>query len=154
MRIAQVAPLFESVPPQYYGGTERVVSYLTEELVRQGHEVALFASGDSVTHARLVAGCHNSLRLDRQCVDPLTHHFIMLEKVFRRAADFDLIHFHIDYLHFPLSRRTGVTHLTTLHGRLDLPDLPPLYEEFNEMPVVSISDAQRRPLAFANWQGT
>src|SRR5438105_7293151 len=154
LRIAQVAPLYESVPPKYYGGTDRVVSYLTEELVRRGHEVTLFASGDSVTSARLVAGSPHSLRLDRQCIDPLARHFAMLEKVFHQAADFDLIHFHIDYLHFPLSRRTEIAHLTTLHGRLDLPDLVPLYQEFREMPVVSISDAQRRPLPFANWQGT
>jgi glycosyltransferase involved in cell wall biosynthesis len=154
MRIAQVAPLFESVPPQAYGGTERVVSYLTEELVRQGHQVTLFASGDSVTQAELVAPCRRSLRLDDGCVDQLAYHLLMLEQVFARAADFDLIHFHIDYLHFPLSRRQRCAHLTTLHGRLDIPELPALYDEYREMPVVSISDAQRRPLPHANWQGT
>src|SRR5437763_5697062 len=125
MRIAQVAPLYESVPPQAYGGTERVVSFLTEELVQLGHEVTLFASGDSVTSAELVPGCSRSLRLSK-APDPIAHHFIMLERVFARAAEFDFIHFHIDYFHFPLSRRTGVTQATTLHGRLDLPDLPPL----------------------------
>jgi glycosyltransferase involved in cell wall biosynthesis len=154
MRIAQVAPLFESVPPKYYGGTERVVSYLTEELVHQGHEVILFASGDSVTRARLVAACRRSLRLDKHCVDQLAHQILMLEHVFQRAAEFDIIHFHVDYLHFPLSRRQPITHVTTLHGRLDLPDLVPLYQEFRDMPVVSISNAQREPLPWANWQAT
>src|SRR5437899_10416149 len=102
MKIAQVAPLYESVPPKYYGGTERVVSYLTEELVRQGHDVTLFASGDSVTSARLIAPCRRSLRLGNGCVDPLPHHLLMLEQVYRESATFDLIHFHVDYLHFPL----------------------------------------------------
>lgn len=153
-RIAQVAPLYESVPPQSYGGTERVVSYLTEELVRQGHEVTLFASGDSVTRARLISPCRRSLRLDPDCRDALAHHVVMLEEVFRRAEDFDLVHFHVDYLHFPLSRRMQVPHLTTLHGRLDLPDLVPLYREFPEMPVVSISNSQREPLPWLSWQGT
>jgi glycosyltransferase involved in cell wall biosynthesis len=154
MRIAQVAPLYERVPPQNYGGTERVVSYLTEELVKQGHEVTLFASGDSITQARLVAPCPRSLRLDKNTVDPLAYHVLMLEMVFREAKRFDLIHFHIDYLHFPLMRRYGRPNLTTLHGRLDLPELPALYQEFREMPVVSISHAQRKPLPWANWQGT
>src|SRR5437867_2795384 len=108
MRIAQVAPLYESVPPKYYGGTERVVSYLTEELVRQGHQVTLFASGDSVTAADLVAASRRSLRLDERCIDQLAHHIVLLEKVFRRAAEFDVIHFHIDYLHFPITRRRAV----------------------------------------------
>src|SRR5438874_2377544 len=143
MRIAQVAPLYESVPPKYYGGTERVVSYLTEELVRQGHEVTLFASGDSETNARLVAGCPRSLRLHKHCHDQLTHHLVMLEHVFARAADFDIIHFHVDYMHFPLSRREPITQVTTLHGRLDIPDLVPLYQEFRDMPVISISNGQR-----------
>jgi glycosyltransferase involved in cell wall biosynthesis len=151
MRIAQVAPLYESVPPQGYGGTERVVSYLTEELVRRGHEVTLFASGDSVTKAELVPCCARSLRLDPRCRDPLVHHYVMLERVIERAADFDVIHFHIDYLHFPVSRRIGVTHVTTLHGRLDLPDLQHIYAEFRETPLVSISDAQRTPLPQANF---
>lgn len=154
MKIAQVAPLFESVPPKYYGGTERVVSYLTEELVRQGHEVTLFASGDSVTKAHLIAPCRRSLRLDKNCVDQLAHHILMLEIVFKQAYRFDIIHFHIDYLHFPLSRRHNVPHVTTLHGRLDIPDLVPLYREFGEMPVVSISNSQREPLPWLNWQGT
>jgi glycosyltransferase involved in cell wall biosynthesis len=154
MRIAQVAPLYESVPPKYYGGTERVVSYLTEELVHQGHEVTLFASGDSVTKANLVAACRRSLRLNKHCVDQLSHQILMLEHVFQRAAEFDIIHFHVDYLHFPLSRRQPITHVTTLHGRLDIPDLGPLYQEFRGMPVISISNVQREPLPWANWQAT
>jgi glycosyltransferase involved in cell wall biosynthesis len=154
MRIAQVAPLYESVPPKYYGGTERVVSYLTEELVVQGHDVTLFASGDSVTDADLVACARQSLRLDKGCVDQLAHHIVMLERVASRAAEFDVIHYHVDYLHFPLSRRLRTPQLTTLHGRLDLPDLVPLYQEFPEMPVVSISNAQREPLRRANWVRT
>ena len=154
MRIARVAPLYESVPPKYYGGTERVVSYLTEELMRQGHEVTLFASGDSETNARLVAACRRSLRLDKRYQGQMAHHFVMLERVFQRADEFDIIHFHVDYLHFPLSRREAVTHVTTLHGRLDIPDLVPLYQEFREMPVISISNGQREPLPWANWQAT
>jgi glycosyltransferase involved in cell wall biosynthesis len=154
MRIAQVSPLYESVPPKYYGGTERVVSYLTEELVAQGHDVTLFASGDSVTKARLVAPCRRSLRLDKNCIDQLSHHLLMLEMVAQRAREFDIIHYHVDYLHFPLSRRLGRPQVTTLHGRLDIPDLVPLYREFRDMPVISISNAQREPLPFANWQGT
>src|SRR5436309_1983396 len=112
MRIAQVAPLYESVPPLAYGGTERVVSYLTEELVRQGHQVTLFASGDSVTKAKLVAPCPRSLRLDPGCVDQQALHFVMLEEVYRRASQFDMIHFHVDYLHFPVSRRERHPHVT------------------------------------------
>jgi glycosyltransferase involved in cell wall biosynthesis len=154
MRIAQVAPLYESVPPRGYGGTERVVSYLTEELVRQGHEVTLFASGDSVTTAHLMAQCPHALRLDARCVDQLAHHILMMERVFRHASQFDLIHWHIDYLHFPLSRRQATPHVTTLHGRLDIPDLVPLYQEFTDVPVISISHAQREPLPRLNWQGT
>ena len=154
MRIAQVAPLFEAVPPKLYGGTERVVSYLTEELVRQGHEVTLFASGDSVTAAELVPICPQALRLDAASVDRMAPHFPLLEQVARAAHRFDVIHYHIDYLHYPLSRRLGKPQLTTLHGRLDLPDLEPLYREYRDMPLVSISDAQRRPLPWANWQGT
>jgi glycosyltransferase involved in cell wall biosynthesis len=154
MRIAQVAPLYESVPPRLYGGTERVVSYLVEELVRQGHEVTLFASGDSRTQARLVAPCARSLRLDPQCIDPLAPHVLMLEQVYRRLDEFDLIHSHVDYLDYSLARRHAIPHLTTLHGRLDVPALAALYEEFREMPVVAISDAQRRALPHANWQGT
>ncbi len=154
MKIAQVAPLHESVPPRSYGGTERVVSYLTEELVRHGQDVTLFASGDSVTRARLVPCAPRALRLDGRWRDPLAHHVAMLERVLRRARDFDVIHFHIDYLHFPCSRRAGIAQLTTLHGRLDLPDLALLYRTFPRMPVVSISAAQRRPLPWLNWQGT
>src|SRR5215475_5420738 len=154
MKIAQVAPLYESVPPKLYGGTERVVSYLTEELVRQGHQVTLFASGDSVTQARLVQACARSLRLDQECVDQLAHHIVLLEQVFQQASAFDLVHFHLDYLHFPLSVRQPIPTVTTLHGRLDLPDLVPLYQMFPSMPVVSISDAQRAPLPWVNWLGT
>ena len=154
MRIAQVAPLYESVPPVLYGGTERVVSFLTEELVRMGHEVTLFASGDSVTKARLVPISDQALRLDPKCEDQLAHHVLMLERVFSEKRNFDIIHFHIDYLHFPLSRREKVVNVTTLHGRLDIPDLQPLYQVFPDMPVVSISDSQREPLPNINWQGT
>ncbi len=154
MRIAQIAPLYESVPPKYYGGTERVVSYLTEELVRQGHDVTLFASGDSLTSAQLVPCCPRSLRLDQNCVDQMAHHVLALEHVMQKADDFDVLHFHADYFHYPLSRRAGYVHVTTLHGRLDTPDLEPLYREFRDMPLVSISDAQRKPLPWANWTGT
>ena len=154
MRIAQVAPLYESVPPRLYGGTERVVSWLTEKLVSLGHDVTLFASGDSVTNARLVPACRKALRLDPDCVDRLAHHYLMVEEVFARAEEFDLIHFHIDYLHFSRSRRDRVRNITTLHGRLDIPDLVPIFKEFREMPLVSISEAQRRPLSWANWRGT
>lgn len=154
MRIAQVAPLYESVPPRLYGGTERVVSWLTEKLVQFGHKVTLFASGDSITNATLVPAAKKALRLDFACTDPLAHHTLMIENVFSRAADFDLIHFHIDYLHFPLSKRTSVPCLTTQHGRLDLPDLVPLFKMFRHEPMVSISDRQRRPLPWVNWIGT
>lgn len=154
MRIAQVAPLYESVPPKLYGGTERVVSSLTEELVRRGHEVTLFASGDSITSARLVPCSPESLRSDPNCKDQLAHHILMLDQVFSEKDNFDIIHFHIDYLHFPLSRLQGVVNVTTLHGRLDIPDLQPLYRVFGDMPVISISDAQRAPLPWINWQGT
>lgn len=154
MRIAQIAPLYESVPPRLYGGTERVVSWLTEELVAQGHQVTLFASGDSDTSARLVPCSPRSLRLDPISVDHLAHHIRMIEEVARRSRDFDILHWHIDYLHFPTSRRLPRPHLTTLHGRLDLPDLVPLYREFREAPVVSISTVQRAPIPFANWIGT
>jgi glycosyltransferase involved in cell wall biosynthesis len=154
MRIAQVAPLYESVPPVLYGGTERIVSWLTEELVRQGHKVTLFASGDSVTNARLVPACPRALRLDAGRKDPLARHLVMMEQVFRKSADFDLLHFHVGYLHFSMSRRLEIPCLTTLHGRLDIPDLVPVYQTFRELPVVSISDAQRTPLPWANWQGT
>jgi glycosyltransferase involved in cell wall biosynthesis len=153
MKIAQVAPLIESVPPRLYGGTERVVSYLTEELVRQGHEVTLFASGDSVTSAELVACSRAALRLDQSVRDVLPYNIIMLEKVRQRSCEFDVIHFHTDYLHFPLMRAIGGNAVTTLHGRLDLPDLDPLYREFKDTPVVSISLQQRTPLPDARWVG-
>lgn len=154
MRIAQVAPLYERVPPRYYGGTERIVAYLTEELIKQGHQLTLFASGDSLTRGHLISPCIHSLRLDSRCEDRLAYHFLQLEQVFQNAAAFDIIHFHIAYLHYPLSRRIGVPHLTTLHGRLDLPDLIPLYREFSDVPVTSISNSQRTPLPWINWQGT
>ena len=153
-RIAQVAPLYESVPSPLYGGTERVVSYLTEALVSQGHDVTLFASGDSITKARLIAPCPRGLRLDDRCQDYLAYHMLLLEQVMRHAHRFDLIHFHIDYLHYPFSRRCRTPQVSTLHGRLDLRDLAPLYREYADMPVVSISNAQREPLPGINWQGT
>jgi glycosyltransferase involved in cell wall biosynthesis len=155
LRIAQVSPLYESVPPKLYGGTERVVSYLTEELVRQGHEVTLFASGDSFTSARLIPCSPKSLRLDPDCIDQIAHQFVTLDNVVEHVTqdEFDVVHFHIDYFHFPISRAYHIPHLTTLHGRLDLPDLQPLYARYPEMPVVSISNAQRKPLPFANWIG-
>ena len=154
MRIAQVAPLTESVPPKLYGGTERVVSFLTEELVRLGHQVTLFASGDSRTSATLVPVCREALRLPGACVDPLAPHVTMLERVASRAREFDVIHFHIAQLHFPVMRRLRVPHVTTLHGRLDIEELRPLFHEFADMPVVSISDAQRNPLPDAGWVAT
>jgi glycosyltransferase involved in cell wall biosynthesis len=153
LRIAQVAPLHESVPPRLYGGTERIVSYLTESLVEQGHDVTLFASGDSSTSARLVECSPRALRL-ADCADALPWHIAMLEQVARRASSFDLVHFHIDYLHFPVSLREAYAHVTTVHGRLDLPDLLPIYAAFADVPVVSISDAQRAPLPHVAWQGT
>lgn len=154
MRIAQVAPLAESCPPALYGGTERVVSYLTEELVAQGHDVTLFASGDSQTDAELVACSERALRLSADVIDALPHHMVMLERLMRRASDFDVIHFHIDLIHAPVVRDMADRTLTTLHGRLDLPDLKPFYIAFPDLPLVSISDFQRRPLPPANWAGT
>jgi glycosyltransferase involved in cell wall biosynthesis len=154
MRIAQVAPLYESVPPKLYGGTERIVSHLTEELVKQGHDLTLFATGDSLTQANLVPICPQALRLNKNCVDQLAPHILMLEMVLAQKHEFDIIHFHIDYLHFPLTRNMELTALTTLHGRLDVPELAPLYREFREVPVSSISDTQRKPLPWLNWQGT
>jgi len=155
MRIAQVAPLCESVPPKLYGGTERVVAYLTDECVRRGHEVTLFASGDSVTDARLRPACRRALRLEgAKVIDPLAHHIGMIEMVAREAYSFDIVHFHIDYLHFPVTRRQRITAVTTMHGRLDIPDVHPVHREFAEMHLVSVSDAQRRPMPWANWAGT
>jgi glycosyltransferase involved in cell wall biosynthesis len=150
MRIAQIAPLIESVPPRLYGGTERVVSYLTEELVRLGHQVTLFASGDSVTSARLVASVPKALRLQPGPRDPLPCYMQLLDQVRAQADQFDILHFHIDHLHFPLFRPIAGRTLTTLHGRQDLPDLPALYAWFRDMPLVSVSDAQRRPVPDAN----
>jgi glycosyltransferase involved in cell wall biosynthesis len=154
MRIAQISPLVESVPPKLYGGTERVISYLTEELVRQGHEVTLFASGDSITDAHLIAGCQQSLRLEKGAADPLSHHLLMLEKIWQQADRFEIIHNHLDYLSFPMLKRIGTPAVTTLHGRLDIPELLPLYREFKQMRVISISNSQRKPIAWANWQDT
>lgn len=146
MRIAQVAPLIESVPPRLYGGTERIVSYLTEELVAQGHDVTLFASGDSITSATLVPCAARALRHDAAVRDPLPYYMLMLDKVSRMAGSFDIIHFHIDQLHFPIFRGIALRTVTTLHGRQDLPDLLQLYDGFPEMPLVSISRAQTLPV--------
>lgn len=153
MKIAQVSPLTESVPPQQYGGIERIVSYLTEELVAQGHNVTLFASGDSVTSARLIAPCQRALRFE-DSQEHQSHHLVMFEELYRRAPDFDIIHFHTGYQHFPIGRRITVPHITTHHGRLDIPETKLLNREFHEIPVVSISNSQRHPLPYANWQGT
>jgi len=154
MKIAQIAPLMESCPPKLYGGTERVVSNLTEELVRLGHEVTLFASGDSRTAAKLEPCCAGALRLDPRCKDPLVYVMTMLYCVRRRAHQFDILHFHTDYLHFPLFADVCDKTVTTMHGRLDMPDLPVAMREFSMMPLVSISDAQRRPMPWANWHST
>ncbi|WP_333844279.1 glycosyltransferase family 4 protein [Pelomicrobium sp.] len=154
MRIAQIAPLIERVPPRLYGGTERVVYYLTEELARQGHEVTLFASGDSVTSARLVASVPEALRLNPRVKEPLPYVILQLEQVRQQAERFDILHFHVDFLHFPIFRTIAGKTLTTLHGRLDLPDLQAVYREFREMPLVSISDHQRLPMPPVNWIGT
>ncbi|MBX6427064.1 MAG: glycosyltransferase family 4 protein [Variibacter sp.] len=154
MRIAQIAPLFERVPPKLYGGTERIVSYLTEELVRQGHDVTLFASGDSKTSAKLVRCCDMALRLNPIVKDPLPYHVIMMEEVRKKADSFDILHFHIDFLHAPLVRDIAHRTVTTHHGRLDLPDLVPFYGVFQELPLVSISNDQRSHLPHVNWVGT
>lgn len=154
MKIAQVSPLIESVPPLYYGGTERVVSYLTEELVRQGHDVTLFASGDSVTSAQLEPVVDRSLRLHPNHPESTAYHSIMLGRLSKMAHLFDIIHFHIDILHFPMNYYLQTPNVTTLHGRLDLPDLGDVYREFDQVPLISISDHQRTPLPFANWQAT
>lgn len=153
MKIAQIAPLVESVPPTLYGGTERVVSWLTEELVRQGHEVTLFASGDSRTQARLVPIVPRALRLDG-IHNSLPYNFIMLDQVAARHAEFDVLHFHIDFFHYPLFRAMAHRTLTTLHGRQDLPELPAIYRAFPHMPLVSISNHQRLPVPPVNWMGT
>jgi glycosyltransferase involved in cell wall biosynthesis len=151
MKIAQIAPLIESVPPRLYGGTERVVSYLTEALVGLGHEVTLFASGDSITTAQLVPCVPRALRLDPKVKDPIPYYMLMLDRVRQQADDFDILHFHIDQLHFPLFRPIANRSITTLHGRQDLPDLVPLYLGFSDMPLVSISNDQRSPVPGANF---
>ena len=154
MKIAQVAPLIESVPPRLYGGTERIVSYLTEELVRLGHDVTLFASGDSVSSAELAPCCTRALRLDPTMPDVLAHYMLMIDSVRERAEEFDVLHFHIDLVHFPLFRSLAGRTLTTLHGRQDLGDLGTFYSRFGEMPLVSISDDQRKPLPHAKFMTT
>ena len=154
MKIAQVAPLIESVPPLNYGGTERVVAFLTEALIKRGHEVTLFASGDSRTSARLVPCCAKALRHDAGCGNSLAWHIMQIEQVARSAANFDVLHFHTDYLHFPVSSRLSTPHLTTLHGRLDLPELPHIHRTYPSMPLISISNAQRAHLPNANWRAT
>lgn len=154
MRVAQIAPLHEAVPPALYGGTERVVSYLTEALVDLGHDVTLFASGDSHTRAQLEAAWPHSLRLDPSISDPLAPHLAMLEHVRRRAHEFDILHFHLSYLPFPVFSQLGTPFLTTLHGRLDLPELRPVFDLFPKAPLVSISDSQRAPIPDANWLDT
>jgi glycosyltransferase involved in cell wall biosynthesis len=154
MRIAQVAPLTEAIPPKLYGGTERVVHWLTEELVALGHDVTLFASGDSLTSAKLDAAWPRALRLDGSVRDPNALHMMMLERVRRRHNDFDLLHFHLDYYPFSLFSRQSTPFVTTLHGRLDLPEHQPVFTEFASVPVVSISNSQRRPLPQARWMRT
>lgn len=154
MKIAQIAPLMESVPPRLYGGTERIVSWLSEELVNQGHDVTLFASGDSMTAANLIACTPEAIRLSPTMRDWLPHYTMMADKVRRMADHFDILHFHIDMFHFPLFRGLENKTLTTLHGRQDLPDLWPFYRAFGKMPLVSISDSQRLPIADSNFAGT
>jgi glycosyltransferase involved in cell wall biosynthesis len=154
VRIAQVSPLYECVPPKLYGGTERIVSYLTEELVQQGHDVTLFASGDSVTAAKLVSCCERALRLHPEDGDAVAWHMLMVDDVLERAEEFDLIHFHLEYLHVPLCQGRCVRNLTTMHGRLDLPYIRPMVDRYREWPVVSISDSQRRPVQHADWLAT
>ena len=154
MRIAQVAPLYESVPPRLYGGTERVVSFLTEELVRVGHDVTLFASGDSITKARLVSVWDRALRLDHRTPEGTSLHVLMLEELCKRADEFDIIHFHIDALQLPIARRLDVPCVMTMHGRLDIAGMSGLYREYSDLSFVSISDAQRAPLPEANWVAT
>ena len=153
MKIAQIAPLQESIPPRLYGGTERVVSYLTEELVRQGHDVTLFASGDSITSARLISFCDCALRLDPRVRDPLPDHMVMLDAVREMADQFDVLHFHVDVLHYPLIRDFVERTVTTLHGRVDLPESRRLYSVFSGAPLVSISMDQRKPMPPVNWAG-
>ncbi len=151
MKIAQISPLYESVPPKMYGGTERVVSYLTEALMKLGHDVTLFASGDSTTSAKLIPVCKKSLRLDTHCTDQLAYHFIQLQQVIERIHEFDFIHFHTDYLHFPFSQQLNIPFATTLHGRLNIEELRLVYETFPTQSVISISNSQRSPLPQINW---
>lgn len=153
MKIAQVAPLYEAVPPKLYGGTERIVSFLTEELVRQGHHVTLFASGDSVTSAKLLACSTEALRLREKCEDPLAPHVVQLQKVIEHSGEFDIIHFHTDYLTFPFTQFLDVPHVTTLHGKLSIAELQMVYDTYPDEPVVCISDSQRKPLPQANFVG-
>jgi glycosyltransferase involved in cell wall biosynthesis len=154
MRIAQIAPLAESVPPKLYGGTERVVAWLVDELVELGHDVTLFASGDSVTRAKLNSVWPRALRLGRPRSDPIAAQAVLLEAMAQHAAEFDVIHVHVDWLHLPLLSRLGVPFLTTMHGRLDLPGMPDVISRFPAAPFVSISNDQRGPLRDANWLGT
>src|SRR5262249_29634191 len=154
MKIAQVSPLMEAVPPKLYGGTERIVAYLCDELAMLGHDVTLFASGDSRTKAKLHAVWPQALRLDPVIRDCIAPHILMLEQVARRVDEFDVIHLHVDYLSYGLMRRLDLPYVTTLHGRLDLPELQPLYHLFNDVPVVSISASQREPLPQANYVAT
>ena len=154
MRVAQIAPLTEAVPPKLYGGTERVIHWLTEELVALGHDVTLFASGDSRTSAKLEAGWPRALRFDGAIRDANALHMAMLENVRRQAGDFDFLHFHLDYYPFSLFTRQPTPFVTTLHGRLDLPELQVTFRTFSSAPVISISDAQRRPLSQARWLRT
>ncbi len=154
MRIAQIAPLAEACPPRLYGGTERIVSYLTEELVALGHEVTLFATGDSRTKAELVPCAGTALRPNPAVKDTIPYHMIMLDRVLRRASEFDVLHFHIDLLQFPLIQEFAGKTVTTLHGRLDLPDLKPFYAAFPKAPLASISYSQRLPMPPAvHWAG-
>src|SRR5579864_5133318 len=154
MKIAQVCPLTEAVPPKTYGGTERIVAYLADELVSQGHDVTLFTSGDSVSRAKIEAIWPRALRFDETVRDYLAPHMMLVETIARRAEEFDIIHLHVDYIAYSALKRTGVPFLATLHGRLDLPELQPLYALFSDVPVVSISNAQRRPLPHANYVTT
>jgi glycosyltransferase involved in cell wall biosynthesis len=151
MQIAQIAPLMEAIPPKLYGGTERVISWLTDELVALGHEVVLFASGDSQTSAHLEACWPRALRLDGSVRDPNALHVAMLKRICQRARDFDLLHFHLDYYPFSLFSRQPTPFVTTLHGRLDLPEHQMVFATFSSIPVISISDAQRRPVPNAEW---
>jgi glycosyltransferase involved in cell wall biosynthesis len=154
MKIAQISPLMESVPPRLYGGSERIVSYVTDELVRQGHDVTLFASGDSVSSAKLVRCVPMALRLDANVRDPIPYYMLMLDRVREMADEFDILHFHIDQFHFPLFRPIANRTVTTLHGRQDLHDMKPLYVGFSDMPLVSISNSQRKPIPNANFAAT